>query len=191
MKLTSCKIGIVYLKLPSVRSSSVNSSMVRAWWPTATEGLPSSWVPWRWSLWTGKWCPWSSPGTQWWRSLWSLWILPTGLVMLQLRGQSTSISGDLPVIRDLVISCNPGGDTFSLAPRSSSSWGAGSEELPGKAELEVSLRAHCSSSRRHWALLLTGATVAAAPSQVSWVGGNIPHRGHHMRWMYFDPFQIF
>ena len=69
-----------------------------------------------------------------------------------VRGQSTSISGDLPVVRDLAISWNPGGSTFGLPPRSSSSWGASSRELAGEAELEVSLRACCSSSRRCHAL---------------------------------------
>ena len=69
-----------------------------------------------------------------------------------VRGQSTSISGDSPAVRDLAISWNPGGGTFSLAPVSSSSWSAGSRKLPGKAELEVPLRAHCSSSSWHQAL---------------------------------------
>ena len=65
-----------------------------------------------------------------------------------VRGQSTSILGDSPVVRDLAISWNPGGGTFSLAPGSSSSWCASFGELPDEAELEGSLRAHCSSSRR-------------------------------------------
>ena len=60
-----------------------------------------------------------------------------------IGGQSTSILGDLPVVRYLAVSWNP---------RSSSSWGASSGELADEAELEVSLRAHCSSSRQSQAL---------------------------------------
>ena len=37
----------------------------------------------------------------------------------------------------------------------------------------------------------TGAMVAAAPPEVSQVAGNTPHRGCHMRQMYFDPFRVF
>ena len=69
-----------------------------------------------------------------------------------VQGLSSSIWGDLPVVRDLAISWNPGGSTFELAPRSSFSWGTGSRELPDEAELKGSLRACCSSSRRHQAL---------------------------------------
>ena len=67
-------------------------------------------------------------------------------------GQSTSILADLPAVRDLAISWNPGGSTFSLAPRSSSSQGASSQELPDEAELKGPLRACWSSSWRWWAL---------------------------------------
>ena len=56
------------------------------------------------------------------------------------------------MVRDLAISWNPGDNTFGLAPRSSSFWGACSGELPDEAELEGSLRACCSSSRRCQAL---------------------------------------
>ena len=38
MKLPLCETGIVYLRWPSARSCSVNSSMVGPWQPTATEG---------------------------------------------------------------------------------------------------------------------------------------------------------
>ena len=71
----------------------------------------------------------------------------------QIRGQSTSISGDWPVVRDLMISWNPGGGIFGLTSGSLSSQGASSGELPGEAKLEVPLRTHCSSSRQHQALL--------------------------------------
>ena len=46
-----------------------------------------------------------------------------------VRGQSISISGGPPLVRDLAISLNPGGSTFSWAPESSSPWCAGSGEL--------------------------------------------------------------
>ena len=64
-----------------------------------------------------------------------------------VRGLSISISGDLSLVRDLVISLNPRGNALTWAPGSSSSWGASSGELPGKAELESPLRASCSSIR--------------------------------------------
>ena len=109
-----------------------------------------------------------------------------------VRGQSTSISGDSPVVRDLAISWNPRGGTFGLAPRSSSSWGAGSGDLPGEAELEVPLRAHCSSSRWHWTLfcqleLQLWQHCLRSPR----LEGILPTEGTIMRQMYFDPFQIF
>ena len=69
-----------------------------------------------------------------------------------VRGQTTSISGCLPAVRDLLISWNPRGSTFGLASGSSSSQGASSGELPDKAVLEVPMRACCSSSRQHQAL---------------------------------------
>ena len=64
-----------------------------------------------------------------------------------VTGQSISISGDSPLVRDLVISLNPGGSAFGWAPGSSSSWGASSGELPDEAELELPLRASCSFIR--------------------------------------------
>ena len=98
-----------------------------------------------------------------------------------VRGQSISISGDMSLVRDFAISLNPRGSTFSCAPGSSSSGGASFGELPGEAELESPLRAHCYSTR--WCL--AGAMVVVVPLEVSQGGGKTPHGGHRMRWMDF------
>ena len=58
-----------------------------------------------------------------------------------VKGQLIPISGGLLLLRDLAISVNPRGSTFSWVPGSSSMWHASSKELQGETELESPLRA--------------------------------------------------
>ena len=106
-------------------------------------------------------------------------------------GQSTSISQDLPAVRDLAISWNSGASTFGLAPRSSSSgvlalgsfqtrmslkdlWGPAVLPLGGAKLFSADWSYSCSS------------TIWGLPGCRAY-----SHRGHCTRQMHFDPFQVF
>ena len=89
-----------------------------------------------------------------------------------VRGQLMFISGDLPLVRDLAISLNPGGSTFMVGLQGLLlSWHAGSGEVQGKAELESPSEGPLFFYQVVSSSLLTrAAVVAVVPPEVSQVG---------------------